>query len=134
MKPNKINISENNSSLEYANGIKIKEIDVNTDAEFEFRSDFDKVDSLTSKNDRSSFANDKLIGQKNEQADGVDIRIWENCRCYKSIIFGCVAVLVLCRILRKWNQTGDKWLNIPDIGDWLVRYVEGFNNVNIISS
>ena len=30
-------------------------------------------------------------------------------------------VLVSCRIARTWNQTGDKWSHLPDIGDWLVR-------------
>ncbi|XP_067677597.1 GPI ethanolamine phosphate transferase 2-like [Haliotis asinina] len=30
-------------------------------------------------------------------------------------------VLMLCRTLRRWNQTGDKWRTVPDIGDWLVR-------------
>ena len=32
-----------------------------------------------------------------------------------------VAVCVLCRLLRSWNQTGIKWADKPDIGDWLVR-------------
>ncbi|KAI0230579.1 GPI ethanolamine phosphate transferase 2 [Lamellibrachia satsuma] len=31
------------------------------------------------------------------------------------------AVLVCCRIARIWNQTGDKWSHLPDVGDWLVR-------------
>nr|CAD7590243.1 unnamed protein product [Timema genevievae] len=30
-------------------------------------------------------------------------------------------LLVLHRILRKLNQTGDKWASLPDIGDWLVQ-------------
>nr|CAD7430887.1 unnamed protein product [Timema monikensis] len=30
-------------------------------------------------------------------------------------------LLVLHRILRKMNQTGDKWASLPDIGDWLVQ-------------
>ena len=29
-------------------------------------------------------------------------------------------VFVLCRICRTWNQTGDKWSYLPDVGDWLV--------------
>ncbi|CAC5374469.1 PIGG [Mytilus coruscus] len=32
-----------------------------------------------------------------------------------------IVVLCLCRLMRSWNQTGNKWLNIPDIGDWLIR-------------
>ena len=32
-----------------------------------------------------------------------------------------VAVLVCCRVSRMWNQTGDKWSHLPDVGDWLVR-------------
>ncbi|XP_071954427.1 GPI ethanolamine phosphate transferase 2-like isoform X2 [Antedon mediterranea] len=30
-------------------------------------------------------------------------------------------ILIICRVLRSWNQTGMKWANLPDIGDWLVR-------------
>ena len=33
-----------------------------------------------------------------------------------------VIVLLLCRVMRTWNQTGNKWLNVPDTGDWLMRY------------
>ena len=33
----------------------------------------------------------------------------------------CVVILLLCdRILRSWNQTGIKWADQPDVGDWLV--------------
>ncbi|XP_076075722.1 GPI ethanolamine phosphate transferase 2, catalytic subunit-like [Mytilus galloprovincialis] len=32
-----------------------------------------------------------------------------------------IVVLFLYRLMRSWNQTGNKWLNIPDIGDWLIR-------------
>jgi len=30
-----------------------------------------------------------------------------------------IGALVLMRISRSWNQTGDKWINEPDIEDWL---------------
>ncbi|GFR68423.1 GPI ethanolamine phosphate transferase 2-like [Elysia marginata] len=35
--------------------------------------------------------------------------------------FSVVAVLLMLRILRRWNHTGNKWLDIPDFGDWLVK-------------
>ncbi|OWF42123.1 GPI ethanolamine phosphate transferase 2-like [Mizuhopecten yessoensis] len=36
-------------------------------------------------------------------------------------VMAAILVLVLCRVLRTWNQTGNKWLEIPDVGDWLIR-------------
>ena len=32
-----------------------------------------------------------------------------------------VGVLGASRVARAWNQTGDKWAHLPDVGDWLVR-------------
>lgn len=32
-----------------------------------------------------------------------------------------VVCLVLSRVLRSWNSTGDKWAHLPDVGDWLIR-------------
>lgn len=29
-------------------------------------------------------------------------------------------VLVMVTLMRRLNQTGDKWLHVPDVGDWLV--------------
>jgi ethanolaminephosphotransferase len=39
---------------------------------------------------------------------------------WKNVVM-VITVLVLCRLTRTWNQTGNKWLNIPDVGDWLIR-------------
>ncbi|XP_069126866.1 GPI ethanolamine phosphate transferase 2-like [Argopecten irradians] len=35
-------------------------------------------------------------------------------------VMAAMLILVLCRVLRTWNQTGNKWLDQPDVGDWLV--------------
>ena len=40
---------------------------------------------------------------------------------YLCDVLSAVAVLILCRIARAWNRTGDKWAALPDVGDWLVR-------------
>jgi ethanolaminephosphotransferase len=40
--------------------------------------------------------------------------------CLKFVVLSIVGAC-LCRILRSWNQTGDKWAHLPDIGDWLIR-------------
>lgn len=39
---------------------------------------------------------------------------------WKNVVM-VITVLILCRLMRIWNQTGNKWLNIPDVGDWLIR-------------
>jgi len=38
-------------------------------------------------------------------------------------LLAVIVILVLCRLLRIWNQTGNKWLDLRDVGDWLVRLV-----------
>ncbi|PSN33314.1 GPI ethanolamine phosphate transferase 2 [Blattella germanica] len=37
-------------------------------------------------------------------------------------IWHWLAIPFLHRVLRKWNQTGDKWASLPDIGDWLMQH------------
>ena len=39
----------------------------------------------------------------------------------KQAMLALVTIVVVCRIARTWNQTGNKWLDIPDHGDWLDR-------------
>lgn len=54
-------------------------------------------------------------------------------RCEESTVQSCVptdqirqrvgatlALLLAARLSRSWNQTGNKWLHLPDIGDWLI--------------
>ncbi|KAK3577520.1 hypothetical protein CHS0354_026476 [Potamilus streckersoni] len=36
-------------------------------------------------------------------------------------VLGVLAVLILSRALRSLNQTGNKWLDRPDVGDWLTK-------------
>ncbi|XP_064624734.1 GPI ethanolamine phosphate transferase 2-like [Lineus longissimus] len=44
----------------------------------------------------------------------------ESVNPWKFVVLSFICVCV-CRILRSWNQTGDKWAHLPDVGDWLVR-------------
>jgi ethanolaminephosphotransferase len=37
------------------------------------------------------------------------------------LLLNWLGLLFLHRILRKWNQTGDKWASLPDVGDWLIQ-------------
>ena len=54
-------------------------------------------------------------------------------RCEEGTVQSCVptnqiiqrvgatlALLLAARLSRSWNQTGNKWLHLPDIGDWLI--------------
>lgn len=37
------------------------------------------------------------------------------------LLWNWLGLLFLHCILRKWNQTGDKWASLPDVGDWLIQ-------------
>ena len=56
--------------------------------------------------------------------------LWLNVKHYVDIrnkefaetpLVACVGVCVISRVLRSWNQTGDKWEHLHDVGDWLNR-------------
>lgn len=36
-----------------------------------------------------------------------------------SVVIHCFPILILHIVIRRMNQTGDKWINVQDIGDWL---------------
>ena len=38
--------------------------------------------------------------------------------------FMYIGVPVIDRVLRIFNQTGDKWAHLPDLGDWLNKYID----------
>ena len=37
-----------------------------------------------------------------------------------TLLYGLLC-LIICRVMRSWNSTGDKWSHLPDVGDWLDR-------------
>lgn len=45
----------------------------------------------------------------------------ENFKSFAAVTGKCFTFLLLHIIIRRMNQTGDKWINVPDMGDWLHR-------------
>lgn len=50
-----------------------------------------------------------------------EIRGRTNAKSFFSVTVKCLAFLMLHVVIRRMNQTGDKWINVPDLGDWLHR-------------
>lgn len=39
---------------------------------------------------------------------------------FRQEVLNTAVLLLAARLMRSWNQTGNKWLHLPDIGDWLI--------------
>ena len=70
-------------------------------------------------NDSNRMDKDDHYGQFNEQ--GRELSSAVSVRGSAGKVAGLLCILCLLRVLRRWNQTGNKWLDVPDVGDWLVR-------------
>ena len=55
------------------------------------------------------------------QASGERAALFMTTKSLLHWTFSVVMVLLILRVLRRWNHTGNKWLDIPDFGDWLVK-------------
>ena len=80
------------------------------------------------KNNRLSCINGEIYRQVRVQHDRKEKKDLESNKKIKITvpweqIFPVIVVMCIGRFLRTVNQTGNKWLDIPDLGDWLVRYV-----------
>ena len=60
---------------------------------------------------KATASNNDTKGSAFKSVPKIDLPIWE--------LLSSVAILVILRFLRSLNQTGNKWLDRPDIGDWL---------------
>ena len=52
-----------------------------------------------------------------------EFRGLSNAKDFISVASKCTSFLLLHVVIRRMNQTGDKWINVPDLGDWLHRDV-----------
>lgn len=62
-----------------------------------------------------------------------------NVKDFIAVTLKCFSFLFLHVVIRRMNQTGDKWINVPDLGDWLHRdvnqhYLHAFVVISLIAS
>ncbi|XP_071117625.1 GPI ethanolamine phosphate transferase 2-like [Haliotis cracherodii] len=84
--------------------------------------DFDRHEQTTDNQNSHKTRRDTSYHEIIKQREKLDcgsssITVWTSVTSVAAMF----VVLMLCSVLRRWNQTGDKWLTVPDMGDWLVR-------------
>ena len=62
-----------------------------------------------------------VINQEGRNAEAKDRFINRKLKFPAAEVVSLVLIIVILRFLRSLNQTGNKWLDRPDIGDWLGR-------------
>lgn len=60
-------------------------------------------------------------------------------RSFITVTAKCLSFLALHLVIRRMNQTGDKWINVPDLGDWLHKdenenYLHAFIVLSLVAS
>ena len=86
-------------------------------SDFGVAKDTEPVTSLSEGDDKSEVGGDK---KKEDLKDATNMYRTKLEFPLKELIT-LVVILVILRFLRSLNQTGNKWLDRPDVGDWLGR-------------
>ncbi|CAH1774450.1 unnamed protein product [Owenia fusiformis] len=84
---------------------------------------YDEIDATQC---RQTIVNNRTYNALDDSCELKEISLTENttrnCRTPSVKVVFCGCLMTLCgRVMRVWNQTGDKWRHLPDVGDWLVR-------------
>nr|XP_053631910.1 GPI ethanolamine phosphate transferase 2-like [Cherax quadricarinatus] len=64
-------------------------------------------------------------------AEGYKSHFQHLCRLPNKLLFVLIASLILSRLMRSWNSTGDKWKHLEDLGD-VIRAVGGATLVFVV--